>query len=110
MKPVIYAANVSEARTASPVEGELCLFLLSVSVQEELAAGNEYVKALTLKHCGRLALLPSHPVQAVQDFAKETGDQVVVVSAQVEAFGLAPSFNSEAARHCAFVCSDPVAG
>mmetsp|Transcript_41937 Transcript_41937/g.99904 ORF Transcript_41937/g.99904 Transcript_41937/m.99904 type:complete len:468 (+) Transcript_41937:1-1404(+) len=45
MKPVIYAANVSE---------------------EELAAGNEYVKA-------------------VQDFAKETGDQVVVVSAQVEA-------------------------
>jgi len=45
MKPVIYAANVSE---------------------EELAEGNEYVKA-------------------VQDFAKETGDQVVLVSAQVEA-------------------------
>ncbi|CAE6950338.1 ychF [Symbiodinium sp. CCMP2592] len=68
MKPVIYAANVSEEREREDTDEavrERPFFL-----KEELAEGNQYVKAQQ---------------RAVQDFAKETGDQVVVVSAQVEA-------------------------
>ena len=78
-----------------------------VFLKEELAEGNEYVKAKGhAMHSATLLLpftvSPCHPVQAVQDFAKETGDQVVLVSAQVEAFALAHTFSSEAACNCAF--------